>query len=294
MSRNIDIISGVVNYIDSNIGEQVNLDSIAKAFGYSKYHLHRMFTAVVGIPIHTYTKRRRLTEAAYKLVSSDISIVDIALATGYESQQSFTDSFRSLYKTSPDRYRKRKRFKPLQDKFDSGIFPDLKADDSIKIDVKDIDKLELAGFSANTSKGFWVIGICHRKLNKILKKYPNIANNNDVIGLNDYSEFESFNGKISYEYLAAFIAKKDEPLPEGMETRIIPASKYATFTFYGNKKASTEHIAKYVYTNWFPRSTLRFNEKLMLDFFRYYDETNDKGLDKIEYFVPVIEQNGVI
>ena len=48
----------------------MSLSTIAKAVGYSKYHLHRMFVETVGLSIHDYVQRRQLTEAAKLLVFS--------------------------------------------------------------------------------------------------------------------------------------------------------------------------------------------------------------------------------
>ena len=94
---------------------------------YSKYHLHRMFTAAVGLTLHDYIQRRRLTEAAKLLVFSEQPILDIALKSGYESQQAFSNIFTAMYKTSPGKYRDNEKFYPLQLKFDfGGNYPMLK------------------------------------------------------------------------------------------------------------------------------------------------------------------------
>lgn len=76
----------VIDYIESNLSENLSLESIANAVHYSKYHLHRTFTTVVGFTIHDYIQRRRLTEATKLLVFSNKSIIEIALLAGYESQ----------------------------------------------------------------------------------------------------------------------------------------------------------------------------------------------------------------
>lgn len=55
-----------------------------------------------------------MTEAAKLLVFSDKPILEIALTAGYESQQSFTDSFRAMYKKAPNQYREEEEFYPLQ------------------------------------------------------------------------------------------------------------------------------------------------------------------------------------
>lgn len=114
MPRNIKNVIAAIEYIESHLHEKLNLETIAEALHYSKYHLHRMFTGTVGVTIQTYVQRRRLTEAAKLLVFSHKPILEIALTAGYGSQQSFTDSFRAMYKKAPNQYREEEEFYPLQ------------------------------------------------------------------------------------------------------------------------------------------------------------------------------------
>jgi len=98
--------------------QKLDLDEIAVAVHYSKYHLHRMFSKTLGMTLHDYLQRRQLTEAAKLLVFSNKSILDIALLSGYKSQQAFHSVFKSMYKLSPNKYRENERFYPLQLKFE--------------------------------------------------------------------------------------------------------------------------------------------------------------------------------
>lgn len=116
--RKIEKIVSVIDYIESHLSEKLDLEIISGAMHYSKYHLHRMFTAAVGLTLHDYIQRRRLTEAAKLLVFSEQPILDIALKSGYESQQAFSNIFTAMYKTSPGKYRENEKFYPLQLKFD--------------------------------------------------------------------------------------------------------------------------------------------------------------------------------
>ncbi len=114
MPENIKNVMAAIDYIESHLHEKLDLETVAGAVHYSKYHLHRMFTDTVGLTIQTYVQRRQLTEAAKLLVLSDRPILEIALSAGYESQQSFTDIFKAMYKKSPNRYREEEEFYPLQ------------------------------------------------------------------------------------------------------------------------------------------------------------------------------------
>ena len=107
-------IETVLDYIETHLDTRLDLDTIADAVHYSKYHLHRMFTEAAGMTIHDYVQRRQLTEAAKLLVFSDKPIIEIAFLCGYESQQAFSSAFKSMYKIPPAEYRETCVFYPLQ------------------------------------------------------------------------------------------------------------------------------------------------------------------------------------
>ena len=119
MKNNTAIISKVIDFIEEHLTaeESLDLDKIADMANYSKYHLHRMFSNIVGCTIHQYIQKRRLTEAARQLVYTNNSIIDISLNAGYETQQSFTLAFKRLYEESPQAYRKKQEFLPIQLRF---------------------------------------------------------------------------------------------------------------------------------------------------------------------------------
>ncbi len=117
-NKNIRKIIPVIDYLEAHLTEKPDLERVANAAHYSKYHLHRMFADTVGLTIHEYLQRRQLTEAAKLLVFSDKPILDIALLAGYDSQQAFTNIFTVMYKMPPNKYRENEKFYPLQLKFE--------------------------------------------------------------------------------------------------------------------------------------------------------------------------------
>lgn len=114
----VETIIIVIQYIEDHLTEKLDLTTIAQAVGYSKYHLHRLFFDSVGLSMHQYVQRRKLTEAAKLLVFTQLSIIEISLIAGYESQQAFTNVFKQMYKKSPLEYRLNEKFYPLQLPFD--------------------------------------------------------------------------------------------------------------------------------------------------------------------------------
>ncbi len=118
LNKRIKMIVFIIEYIEEHLTQKLNLDILAEAMHYSKYHLHRIFTDTVGLTIHDYMQRRRLSEAAKLLIFSEKSVLDIALLAGYESQQAFTDVFTKMYKLPPAKYRENEEFYPLQLRFE--------------------------------------------------------------------------------------------------------------------------------------------------------------------------------
>ena len=116
-NQSVISIEAVIDYIESHLDGKLELETVAEAVHYSKYHLHRLFTETVGMTIHDYVQRRQLTEAAKLLVFSDKPIIEIAFICGYESQQSFSLAFKAMYKSPPAEYREKRSFYPLQLRF---------------------------------------------------------------------------------------------------------------------------------------------------------------------------------
>ena len=115
MSRqSVYSIERTITYIEEHLDGKLDLDMVACAMNYSKYHLHRTFTGTVGMTIHDYIFRRQLTEAAKLLVFSEKSILDIAVTCGYESRQAFSVAFKDMYKLPPAKFREQREFYPLQ------------------------------------------------------------------------------------------------------------------------------------------------------------------------------------
>lgn len=117
MRTRIESVIAAIDFIETHLSENLDLNRIAEAVHYSKYYLHRMFVNEVGLTIHDYVQRRQLTEAARLLIFSAKPILEIALLAGYESQQAFTSIFKEMYKKTPGQYREDEMFYPLQLRF---------------------------------------------------------------------------------------------------------------------------------------------------------------------------------
>ncbi len=90
MNTQRDIVRQVIDYIESNLEGDLDLEKIAASAGYSRFHLNRIFAGETGCTIYKYLQARRLTSAAEKLATTDTPIAQIACESGYSSQQAFS------------------------------------------------------------------------------------------------------------------------------------------------------------------------------------------------------------
>lgn len=53
-NQSVNIVTQAISYIEDNLDDKLELEKIAAALHYSKFHLHRIFTKAIGLPIHEY------------------------------------------------------------------------------------------------------------------------------------------------------------------------------------------------------------------------------------------------
>lgn len=95
----------VLGRLNGHLDEDTSLETIASNAGWSPFHLHRVFSRVVGETPKRYALRVRLETAAARLVASDESVCDVAVAAGFNSHEVFTRAFRRHFGQTPSRYR---------------------------------------------------------------------------------------------------------------------------------------------------------------------------------------------
>lgn len=158
------------------------------------------------------------------------------------------------------------------------------------MDIKIIEsgKIFLVGYTANTKNGFAVIGECARQFGNSKDKITNRSDANCLIDLHDYTNFSGENEQPSFNFYAVAEVADLSAVPDGMITKELPASKYAIFSFFGNPQDSLQPVSDYIYKEWFPKSTCKFNEHAMYDFVKNFEPLDKDGNGSIEYWVPIL------
>ncbi|MEV8359600.1 AraC family transcriptional regulator [Microbacterium sp. 67-17] len=93
-------LNRLIDVIDDDLSEDLDIGALAREAGVTEYHLRRMFSSLVGMPLSEYIRRRRMTVAAAAVVAGD-PLLDIAVRFGYGSTEAFGRAFRAVHGSSP-------------------------------------------------------------------------------------------------------------------------------------------------------------------------------------------------
>ena len=104
-------VNQAIDYIHSNILEDISIGKIAEECSLSKYHFHRIFKAYTNESPGQYIKRTRIERAARLMDNPNLSIEEIGYMVGYNVPSSFTKAFNQIYGISPTKYRNSKQIK---------------------------------------------------------------------------------------------------------------------------------------------------------------------------------------
>jgi AraC family transcriptional regulator len=78
---------------------------LARRLYLSRFHLDRIVSSVAGEPPAAFRRRVLLERAAYRLLTSSRTLLDVAVEAGYGSHEAFTRAFTRAYGVSPARWR---------------------------------------------------------------------------------------------------------------------------------------------------------------------------------------------
>lgn len=93
----LERLNQALEHIEGRLEQQVDVTELARIAATSEYHLRRMFSALAGMPLSEYVRRRRLTVAGAAVLAGRESLLEIAVRYGYGSGEAFARAFRAMH-----------------------------------------------------------------------------------------------------------------------------------------------------------------------------------------------------
>jgi AraC family transcriptional regulator len=100
-------LRAVVEFIHSNLADDVSLTALAEQAHISPFHFARLFRRTVGLPPHQFVSRLRVQRAIGFLRRGRMPLAEIAIACGFHDQPHLIHAFRTVTGTTPTQYVRR-------------------------------------------------------------------------------------------------------------------------------------------------------------------------------------------
>ncbi len=265
-------IGRAVEYIENNLCERIALDTVAEKAHFSKYHFIRIFFATTGETVGAYIRKRRISKSALELITTSISILELAIKYQFDSQEAYTRSFKKVFKTPPGKYRKHgikqigygrcgltpERLKHIRDNI------------AMTPEITEIKDKTLVGIGSSTSL---VKNQIHKLWNDFLAIDTKITNKKDCwyYELHKFDKnfrIANFSDSMNFEKWAMVEINLDSHFPSDISKYELKGGKYAVFIHKG-EISKIQLSIDYIYGTWLINSDYDLDSRD--DFERYGD-----------------------
>lgn len=282
-------VSEAIEFIETHLDRSLAGDIVAAQAGFSPYHFHRVFTAMVGESVAEYVRKRRLSEAAQVLRATDKPLIDVAFQFGFESQEVFTRAFKKMFGITPGRYRSLRECAPYPDKVKATLelLEHLQGGITMEPKIVTRDSERVIGMGGSFEQGD------SQAIGKLWDRFVPVMNS--IVG-----------GKQPYAVGVCTARHEDIPLkqgdqmiyiagvpvpstdiapPPGMVACELTAGRYAVFTHKG-PISDIQHTLNYIWGTWLARG--EYEHRDAPDFELYDDRFSADSPDsEFDFYIPI-------
>ncbi|MFK0168644.1 effector binding domain-containing protein [Streptomyces sp. NPDC090306] len=255
----LDRLNQAVEHIEERLEQPLDARELARIAGTSEYHLRRMFSALAGMPLSEYVRRRRLTVAGAEVLAGRESLLDVAVRYGYGSGEGFARAFRAVHGVGPGEARRTGAALVSQPRLTFRLT--VEGSGSMRYRVVERPEFTVVGLKArvplvhlgpNQAIVDFVRGIDRQvleRLEKLSDQEPRgvVAVCDDLDpGRAEGTELDYYQGVIT-----------SSAAPAGTSALRVPAGTWAVFTTSGPAPNAIQELWRDVFTQWFPSNPYR-------------------------------------
>jgi AraC family transcriptional regulator len=275
----VNPVSKALWYIESHFAQEVSLEDVAKVSGVSRFYMSRAFATLVGLPMQSYLRGRRLSEAARKLADGADDILSVALGFGYGSHEAFTRAFRDQFGVTPESVRA------------NGHVRDLALVQPIRLEQAMTMQLSPPRFENHGP--MLVVGLMERYTQATRagipaqwqRFIPHIGHVPGQANADAYGVCYNTDDEANMDYLCGVEVRNFANVPQDLERLRIPSHHYAVFD-HRDHISSLQETYKSIFGHWLPGSGYEMADAPLFE--RYPPSFDGRtGAGGLEVWVPV-------
>ncbi|MFD8014927.1 helix-turn-helix domain-containing protein [Streptomyces sp. NPDC058955] len=251
----LDGLNRALDHIEARLDGDLDPAELARIATTSEYHFRRLFSALAGMPLSEYVRRRRLTVAGAEVLAGERTLLEIAVRYGYGSGEAFARAFRAVHGIGPGEARRTGAVLTAQPRMSFRLV--VEGNSSMKYRVTTRDAFGITGSRArvplvhegeNPAIAAQIRGLGQEALARLagLSAGEPAGLVSAVVHLTDSREEGA---ELDHWYGA--VTGPEAP-PEEYETLRVPAGTWAVFENEGPYPQALQYLWRDVFTEWFP------------------------------------------
>ena len=100
------VITGITRYLQEHLKEEISLSVLAEEFHLSAQYISQLFKNEIGVGFLVYLTSIRMEKAKKLLLSTSLSVAEVAEQAGYGDYRVFTKVFKKSEGITPSQYRR--------------------------------------------------------------------------------------------------------------------------------------------------------------------------------------------
>ncbi|MFF5555051.1 AraC family transcriptional regulator [[Kitasatospora] papulosa] len=250
----LERLNQAMEHIESHLDQPLDVAGLARIATTSEYHFRRMFSALAGLPLSEYVRRRRLTVAGAEVLAGERTLLDIATRYGYGSGEAFARAFRAVHGVSPGEARRTGAALRSQQRMSFRLI--VEGTSSMRYRIVDKADFRVVGRKAR-------VPLVHEGANPAIADFirgigPDVMRRvaalgdqepAGIVGVSDQLDPSRAEGT-ELDYYHGVVTGAE--VPEDMDALDVPAGRWAVFEHSGPFPQSLQYLWRDVFTQWFP------------------------------------------
>jgi AraC family transcriptional regulator len=259
----LERLNQAMEHIERHLDGSVDGAELARIATTSEYHLRRMFSALAGMPLSEYVRRRRLTVAGAEVLAGGETLLEIAVRYGYGSGEAFARAFRAMHGVGPGEARRTGAALVSQPRLTFRLT--IEGSSSMHYRVVDRPAFTVAGFKTrvplvhsgpNQAIVDFVRGLDKQALEQ-LGKLSDQEPHGIVAVCDDLDPNRAEGTELDYYQAVITTAPAPADAPSGITTLPVSPGTWAVFTTSGPAPRAIQELWRDVFTEWFPSNPYR-------------------------------------
>ncbi|TBO57715.1 AraC family transcriptional regulator [Streptomyces kasugaensis] len=255
----LEPLNQAMEHIERHLDQRIEMAELARIAVTSEYHLRRLFSALAGIPLSEYIRRRRLTVAGAEVLAGERTLQDVAVRYGYGSGEAFARAFRALHGIGPGEARRTGAALRSQPRMSFRLV----VEGSTTMRYRTVEKEEfrvvgkrarvpLVHEGVNPAIAAFIQGIGQETLRRI--EALSDQEPEGIVSVCDNLADSRAEGT-ELDYYHGVVTRS--ATPEDLDALTIPAGTWAVFENSGPFPQTLQHLWRDVFTQWFPSNPYR-------------------------------------